>query len=102
MKRNNIKFALVLLSLLAVTACDDNGNVAISKVNDNNWEIVGIGQDKAVALHLLGKPDYTEQLTLPLGIETERLTWKSYFPNRKLYQLDLALNRVVAKHTSVQ
>lgn len=101
MKHNTLTGA-ILLTVLALTACDNQTKAMVSKVNDENWAVVGIGQEKTVALHLLGEPDYSEQITLPLGVETERLTWKSYFPSRKRYQLDVVMNRVVAKQTSVQ
>jgi hypothetical protein len=98
--KNTLKLA-GLLFVVTLSLCD-NAQSGIFNVNDENWAVVGIGQDKAVALHLLGEPDNSEQITLPLGVEAERLTWKRYFPSRKLYTLDLVLNRVVAKHTEAQ
>ena len=88
---------LILISLF-LTACDDKAKLTESKVTAN-WELVGMGQEKSVALHLLGEPDYTEQLVV-LGLETERLTWKTYFPASKVYQLDFVLDRLVAKQAA--
>jgi hypothetical protein len=86
--------------MLATAGCGQQGNAYMSQANDANWELIGTGYDKALALNLMGTPDAIQQITV-LGIETERLIWRPLFPPRR-YQLDLVMGKVAVKHREKQ
>jgi hypothetical protein len=88
---------LVAALMVLVAGCDGEAPVSLTKVNAKNWAVVGIGQDKQVAIHLLGEPDAVNQVSV-LGVETEQLVWKTHLPERH-YTLDVVMGRVVAKQT---
>lgn len=92
--RNFILFGLIALNL----GCQDQQliDVTPTPINETNWELIGIGQEKDVVLKLLGEPDYVERTSV-LGVERERLMWRNSLLPNKFYQLDLLMGHVVGK-----
>lgn len=88
-------FCITGLLFSFLTGCN---NVGAGKVNDANWSIVGIGQDKTVVIKVMGEPSEFSNNSV-LGVEHEKLTWKSYFPSRE-YKAEFVMGRLITKDSS--
>lgn len=78
--------SLTILFTLALTACASDYDFANVEIGDNKSEVVAI----------MGEPASIETVQLPLGIQSEHLTWKNKFKG-KVYQADFVLGKVVDK-----
>jgi hypothetical protein len=83
MKKTN--YLTVLIALL-LTAC----------ANDYDFANVDIGDNESEVLAIMGRPTSSENVQLPLGFQTERLTWENRFKGR-VYKADFALGKVIDK-----
>lgn len=78
---------LTVLFALTLTACAD----------DYDFANVDIGDNKSEVLAIMGNPSTTENIQLPLGFQTERLTWENRFKGR-VYKADFVIGKVIDKH----
>jgi len=81
------KTILTVVVALLLTAC----------VDDYDFANVDVGDNKKNVLAIMGNPSSSENVQLPFGIQTERLTWKNKF-NRSVYKADFVLGKVIDKH----
>jgi hypothetical protein len=80
---------LVTLFALTLTAC----------ASDYDFANVEIGENKTEVVAIMGEPASIETVQLPLGIQSEHLTWKNRLKG-KIYQADFVLGKVVEKQVS--
>lgn len=82
------KIILTVIVALLLTAC----------VDDYDFANVDVGDNKNNVLAIMGNPSSSENIQLPFGIQTERLTWKNKF-NSSVYKVDFVLGKVIYKHS---
>jgi len=82
---------LTIVFALMITACTDDYDFAIVDIGDNKSEVIAI----------MGNPSTSENIQLPLGFKTERLTWENKFKGR-VYKADFVLGKVIDKHIESQ
>jgi hypothetical protein len=84
----DIKSIAILLAF-ALTACANDYDFANIEIGDNKTEVVAI----------MGEPASIEIMQLPLGIQSEHLTWRNRLKG-KVYQADFILGKLVDKQIS--
>lgn len=91
-----------LLLALCATGCDNNmsNSVNLKKIEPADWNAISVGMEKQAVLRILGQPDTIQESEI-LGVKTEQLVYTEYLPE-KYFQIDLVVNRVVAKKSENQ
>lgn len=81
-----MNYFILLLSIF-LTACAD----------DYDFANVDMGDSKSDVLAIMGEPVHSESLQLPLGVQTERLTWENKASD-SIYKADFFLGKVIDKN----
>jgi hypothetical protein len=87
--KNEFK-GLLLSLLLLLVGCNQ----------ECTWALIEIGQQRSEVISVMGEPNQSQKIRLPLGVDAERLIWKNLLATH-IYQVDLVLNRVIDKQTVV-